>query len=157
MRIRTMLLLLTIAVAMAVSAGCVTESSSGPRLSLGENEGADATAVHLHEVAGRLLMYASLRGKMPAKLSDVDEGLQGSKLPNFQPSAIDPANSKPFVYSADGAPAAGLPGKLIIYQSVATGPGGRWALLISDQGPRGRMVIYVQRIPESALQIEKPD
>lgn len=132
--------------------GCVTEEpDSYPRLTVGANENTDVTVLHLHDVAGRLLLFISTHGGFPKELAQVDGDLGTKGIAGFQAADVDPATGKPFVYAPLAEQSTDLPGRLVIYQSVPTRQDGRWGLLIGENGPRGRLVAYVQRISEKTI------
>lgn len=133
-------------------AGCITERpDTYPRLTVGADESSDATVQHLHDVAGRLLLFISMHDGFPKELAQVDGDLGTKGIAGFQPANIDPASGKPFVYAPLAQQSPDLPGRLIIYQSAATRSDGRWGLLVGDNGPRGRMIVYVQRVSEKTI------
>lgn len=139
-------------VAMLLCGGCITESpDTYPRLTVGSEENTDPTVLHLHDVAGRLLLFISTHGGFPKELAQVDGDLGTKGIAGFRPANIDPATGKPFVYAPLAQQSPELPGRLIIYQSVPTLSGERWGLLVGGTGPRGRMVVYVQRVSERTV------
>ena len=110
-------------------------------------EANDPTAVHLHELAGRLLEFKALNQRLPDKLDDLGD-IPGTTP---RPAGLDPATGKAFVYLPQGPKFKSLPGRLIVYQSTSTGRAGSWCLLINDQNSDGRIVTYVQRVPDEIL------
>lgn len=126
--------------------GCASDPSSPPSVETTnsrDEENLDPTAMHLHDVAGRLLLFCAKYDRLPAKLEDL-EPLPGD---NGKPSAIDPATGEKFTYTPDGLKPKSLPGRVIAYQAVTKSRGSRWALLFNDKLKEAR----VQRVADSAL------
>jgi hypothetical protein len=104
----------------------------------------DPTAEALHDLAGQLLMYEAVHHKLPATLAELKRG-------DGLLAAVDPASNLPFVYTPDSARQPKLPGRIVICQPRDQGPAGRWALLLNDLGNQGKVITYVQRVPESMI------
>lgn len=145
--------------------GCATQKTTG---TLGEKEQKqvndlvadgdvnDPTAAVLHDLAGRLLLYKATNQKMPAELVDVFGGAESGSSTWGKPM-LDPASSQPFIYTPDSTRQPGLPGRIILHQPRNPGSLSRWALLFNDQSKDGKVVTYVQRVPESLLPKVKID
>ncbi len=149
----------TIGVLIVTLAGCSSggankKASGAPaqppptaQVPLPANANTDPTAMYLHELAGSLLLYYAHRGELPASLSSIE---------GVGPEATDPASGKPFVYNPGGPPVKGYVGRLTVCQSATTHRGGRWALLV-DSRAAGRLITYIEFVPESALrEAQKP-
>jgi hypothetical protein len=144
------------ALAGLLLAACVSPSP-GPAASASDAErrasleaNTDPTAIYLHDLSEGLLLYYAVHGQWPRSLSDIaaggaTEGASGGG------GGGDPASGQPFLYTPDAPQLKGLPGRLLVCQSVATGRGGRWALLVGGTGRAGSTVTYVRRLPESML------
>lgn len=114
----------------------------------------DPTAAVLHDLAGRLLLYKATNRKMPVELVDLYGGPQSGSSKWAKPM-LDPASSQPFFYTPNSTRQAGLPGRIILYQPQSQGGAGRWALLFNDESKEGKVVTYVQRVPESMIPVVK--
>lgn len=112
----------------------------------------DPTAIVLHELAGSFLMYQARTDKLPSDLRElVAMGLaQPAQL-------IDPATGDAFLYTPDSKRQPRSPGRVMICQAQSQGIVGRWALLVDDLASNGRIVTYVQRIPDAWLPQKKQD
>lgn len=109
-----------------------------------EDDPADPTALRLHDLAGKLLLYQATRHSIPTKLEDFASTHAGG-------DGLDPATGKAFVYTPDSSMRSGLPGRVILFQSTMDDQRGRWALIMNDLANDGRVVTYVQRVPEKLL------
>lgn len=110
----------------------------------------DPTAIVLHELAGSFLLYQARTGKLPTDLQElVKLGLAKSS------QLVDPVTGEAFAYSPDSKRQPRSPGRVMIYQSTDQGAAGRWALLVNDLASDGRIVTYVQRVPDAWLPAKK--
>ena len=131
---------------MFVLGGCASNPDAPPAVqtvNTPNEENIDPTAVHLHDVAGRLLLFAAKNNRLPATLDDL-EMLPGD---GGKPSSLDPATGQAFVYSPNAIKPRSLPGRVIVYQAVTKQGGSRWALLFNDHLRETR----VQRVADSVL------
>jgi hypothetical protein len=106
----------------------------------------DPCAERLHEISGRLLLYYSVSGKMPAVLPDM-KGVDSEPLP---PLAC-PVSGKPYVYNPVGLAVKGRLGRLVIYDPAPSHNGKRWGILAAvgagDQPLSSRVVL----VPEGPV------
>lgn len=109
-----------------------------------QDDPADPTAIRLHDLAGKILLYQATKHSMPTKLEDFASTAAGG-------DGVDPATGQSFLYTPDSAMRSGLPGRVILHQPRANPERGRWALLMNDLASDGRVVTYVQRVPERLL------
>ena len=120
----------------------------------------DPTAIHLHHVAGQLLLYYATHQQLPQRLEDLSlpgkPDIPGSDPVSETPPAIDPATRRPYIYLPAGPL---LPGanpdtpvaRLVLYQSAPTNRIGRWALVMDARTAEGRLATFVQCLPEAVL------
>lgn len=113
------------------------------------NVNTDPTAVHLHDLAGQLLLFHFKHGRLPRKLSELESPDRESGP--SRKDTTDPATGQTYAYSPDSQAHAGLNGRVIVYQSVPTNPAGRWALLVGPGQEPDRLILYVARVPEPLL------
>ena len=139
-----------------LAAGCGPTSSGGvsqPSTAAVESaeaanalaDAVDPTAEHLHDLAGRLLLFRLKTGRMPETLAELDIA-----QPTDSASGIDPANGTKLIYMPNGPRPAKVPGRLVVVQSSAQ-PTGRWCLIFRDSSADGQFVTLVQRVPESVF------
>lgn len=150
-------------VAVMLQVGCAhqktrTTFGEGPQKQMddlvADGDVNDPSAAVLHDLAGRLLTYKASHQKLPGQLIDVFGGPESGASTWGKPM-LDPASSQPFVYTPASTRQSGLPGRIILYQPKSNGGIGRWALLLNDQSNDGKVVTYVQRVPESAIPVVK--
>jgi hypothetical protein len=137
---------LTLALSGFLLSGCSTPSKSAPQPQApapdSPNDNTNPTAMHLHDLAGELILYQVKTGNLPARLSD---------LPSSLKATTDPATSQPYRYLSDGPRVPNLPGRILVCQSTPNPSLGRWAILINDYASDGRLITYVQRVDESVF------
>jgi hypothetical protein len=109
----------------------------------------DPTAIHLHDLAGQLLLFHFKHGRLPLKLSEL-ESTDGDGSAS-RVGLSDPATGQAYAYSPDSQAHAGLNGRVVVYQSVPTSSAGRWALLVSQGPDVDRLILYVACVPEPLL------
>jgi hypothetical protein len=138
-------------VLVMIAAGCQTAApavrKTGAEL--------DPCADRLHEISGRLLLYYSVAGKMPATLPDM-KGVDSEPLPPL----VCPVSGKPYVYNPVGLPIAGRRGRLVIYDAEPSHSGKRCAILAdvgAEDKPLSARVILVPEAPVfSGTKPQKP-
>ncbi len=113
------------------------------------NVNTDPTAVHLHDLAGHLLLFHFKNGRLPKKLSELESLNRDGG--SSRKDLTDPATGQMYAYSPDSQPHAGLNGRVLVYQTVPTNPAGRWALLVSQGPDPDRLILYVARVPEPLM------
>lgn len=140
--------LVLILASFAIGCASNTENtpSSGSSADAPSEDPTNPTAMHLHDLAGQLILFQVENGKLPAALSQLDKRAGAPK-----PCAIDPASGKPYFYYADGPRLQNLPGRLVVCQSDAQPAGGRWCLLMNDYSSESQVLTYVQRVDESVF------
>ncbi len=140
----TALLLLLATGLTGCSSGTTGQPAPAPQeqASSTNEENTNPTAMHLHDLAGELILYQLKTGALPARLS---------QLPTGSKAAVDPATGNPYLYYAESPRQPNLPGRLLVCQSTPGPSTGRWALLINDYGSDGKLVTFVQRVDESVF------
>jgi hypothetical protein len=103
-----------------VAAGCQTRAPSTRK----PGDVVDPCADRLHGICGRLLLYHSLNGKLPADVADL-KTVDSAPMPPLS----CPASGRPYVYNREGLPVSGRSGRLVLYDAAPTHSGMRWGIL----------------------------
>ena len=105
----------------------------------------DPCAMALHDLAAPLLLYYQANGKLPPDLAAVrlnpafDESM----------SLACPVSRRPYVYNPVGIPAGGNKGRAVLYDSLPTHGGMRWALTIVVHEDQRAIVTKVVALPDA--------
>ena len=90
----------------------------------------DACAQRLHDLSGGLLLYYLQHQSLPMKLSQIE--LPGGEAGRAAMDAlICPASDQPYVYNPQGLAAPDHKSRMVVYDSVPSHGGRRWAIMLS--------------------------
>ena len=128
---------------MVLAAGCGSHhGDTAPetrRPSLQE----DRCAQRLHDLSGRLLLYYSQGGRLPASLD---------ALPPLDPAnptpAVCPASGRPYLYKPTGVSVPDHPGRLVLYDARPSHAGMRWGVFVDTAAGGGHLTARVLLVPE---------
>jgi hypothetical protein len=106
----------------------------------------DPCAERLHDLSGRLLLYYSQHGRLPATLD---------ALPPLDPAnptpPVCPASGRPYVYAPAGVRVPDQPGRLVLYDAQAIHAGMRWGVFVDEAPDGARLTARVLFVPEDAF------
>ena len=107
----------------------------------------DACAQRLHDLSGGLLLDYLQHQSLPMKLSQIE--LPGSEAGRAAMDAlICPASNQPYVYNPQGLPAPDRKSRMIVYDSVPSHGGRRWAITLNvSEGSQPQTGVLA--VPES--------
>jgi len=121
-----------------IAAGCQTAAPAARKTGVETDPCAD----RLHEISGALLLYCSIRGKLPDKLAD----LKGADIAPLPP-LVCPLSGTPYVYNREGLQVQGRPGRLVVYDAAPSHDGKRWGILADLGAQLSARVIPVPEGP----------
>lgn len=106
------------------------------------------TAIALHELAGRLLVYlAEHDGAAPPTLAALS-----SSFPREQTNGlVDPASNLPWVYFDQGPEIPPYLGRMTARQAQVSEPGYCWVLTLEKGRTARHFVTHVYRVPMTAI------
>lgn len=132
-------------VAAVAAAGCQTPPAATPVAATASNrpgQAVDDCASRLHDICGQLLLYYSVKGRLPQKLEETPS-ISGEPLPPL----LCPVSQKPYTYNRGGVEIAGTNGRAIVYDSQPTHSGARWAIVMETVRPGKPLVARVVQLP----------
>jgi len=86
----------------------------------------DLCPMRLQDIGGAILLYHLSHGKMPADLAAIRQA-GGKTCPPIE----CPVSHEPYIYHPEGIDVAGLPGRVVLYDSTPCHNGRIWALVAS--------------------------
>lgn len=126
----------------ALAAGCQMEKASVavPRSSAR----IDACAERLHDICGHLLLYHSVRKKLPPTLEELKST---GDVP--LPPLVCPASGKAYIYDPAGLASPKRKGRLVMYDPEPSHSGMRWAIMVGTTADGTNVTARVILLPES--------
>jgi len=133
---------------IAAMAGCAGPKGDKPKPATqpaGPTAADDACAQRLHDLSGGLLLYYVQHQSLPMKLSQI--ALPGGAAAATE-ALICPASNQPYVYNSQGLAAPDHKSRMIVYDSMPSHGGRRWAITINlSEGPQPQTAVLA--VPEN--------
>jgi hypothetical protein len=132
--------------ALSVLGGCGSHDRAAAPETRRPSLQEDPCAERLHDLSGRLLLYYSQHGRLPAALD---------ALPPLDPASptppVCPASGRPYVYAPAGVRVPDQPGRLVLYDAQAIHAGMRWGVFVDEAPDSARLTARVILVPEDAF------
>ena len=105
----------------------------------------DPCAERLHDVCGELLLYHSIHGRLPKSLEEL-QALDVTATP-----LVCPISGEAYIYNPKGQQITGQPGRLVLYDAIASHSGMRWGIMVDDAGSGRLLQARVILLPEESV------
>ena len=109
----------------------------------------DACPQRLHDLEGGLLLYYAQNRRLPPTLASLV--LPGTDAAAAAEAILCPVSHQPYVYDPRGLPGPDGVSRLIVYDSLPSHNGRRWAITIAESDGNQPLIAKVIAVPESTF------